>query len=207
MLRAAPICDSFSAKFFVAVLMLVVLMTPTLAQGQALGDKAKLNNIVLFDGSRFDPQSVTGKVTLLYFWASWCPICRQEMPVVQKHYVTYRDQGFTVLAVNFRDKEENAKALLLEVAPIDFPVGVINDEYRSDYPKLYGTPTWYLIDRNGIIKKVVIGQQTITGGWFDGLKKELETALAEKAREVKPNQSLNRDVSPAALSRRAAGSG
>ena len=207
MLGAAPICDSFSAKFLVAVLMLVVLMTPTLAQGQALGDKAKLNNIVLFDGSRFDPQSVTGKVTLLYFWASWCPICRQEMPVVQKHYVTYRDQGFTVLAVNFRDKEENAKALLLEVAPIDFPVGVINDEYRSDYPKLYGTPTWYLIDRNGIIKKVVIGQQTITGGWFDGLKKELETALAEKAREVRPNQSLNRDVSPAALSRRAAGSG
>ena len=207
MLRAARICDGFSAKFFVAVLMLVVLMTPTLAQGQAFGDKAKLNNIVLFDGSRFDPQSVTGKVTLLYFWASWCPICRQEMPVVQKHYMTYRDQGFTVLAVNFRDKEENAKALLLEVAPIDFPVGVINDEYRSDYPKLYGTPTWYLIDRNGIIKKVVIGQQTITGGWFDGLKKELETALAEKAREVKPNQSLNRDVSPAALSRRAVGSG
>ena len=135
MLRCARIFVGFLDRSFVAILVLVVLMTPTLVQGQAVGEKAKLNNIVLFDGSRFDPQSVAGKVTLLYFWASWCPICRKELPAVQQHYVKYRDQGFRVLAINFRDKEENAKALLREIAPIDFPVGVINDEYRSDYPK------------------------------------------------------------------------
>jgi hypothetical protein len=101
------------------------------------------------------------------------------MPFVEQHYLTYRDRGFTVLAINFRDKEENAKQLLKEVAPIDYPVAMITDEYKNDYPKLYGTPTWYLIDRKGVIKKVVIGQQTITGGWFDGVKKELEAALAE----------------------------
>ncbi len=149
------------------------------ALAQAIGDPAKLNSIKLFDGSQFDPATVKGKVTLLYFWASWCPICRKEMPNVEKHYMTYKDQGFTVLAVNFRDKEEKARQLLLEVAPIDYPVGTITDEYRSDYPNLYGTPSWYLIDRKGIIKKIVIGEQTITGGWFDGLKKELETALAQ----------------------------
>ena len=149
------------------------------AHAQAIGEPAKLNSIKLFDGSQFDPDTVKGKVMLLYFWASWCPICRKEMPNVEKHYLTYKDQGFTVLAVNFRDKEEKARQLLLEVAPIDYPVGTITDEYRSDYPKLYGTPTWYLIDRKGVIRKVIIGQQTITGGWFDGLKKELETALAE----------------------------
>lgn len=173
----------FSDKLFTALFILSGLITSASVHAQAVGDKAKLNNVVLFDGSKFDPQSVAGKVTLLYFWASWCPICRNEMPVVQKHFVTYRDQGFTVLGINFRDKEENAKALLRQMAPIDFPVGVINDEYRTDYPKLYGTPTWYLIDRSGTIKKVVMGQETITGGWFDGLKKELEVALAEKPRE------------------------
>ena len=149
------------------------------ALAQAIGEPAKLNSIKLFDGSQFDPEIVKGKVALLYFWASWCPICRKEMPTIEQHYLKYKDQGFTVLAVNFRDKEENARKLLLEVAPIDYPVATITDEYRSDYPKLYGTPTWYLIDRKGTIKKIVIGQQTITGGWFDGVKKELETALAE----------------------------
>jgi thiol-disulfide isomerase/thioredoxin len=173
----------FSVNVFTASFVFLVSMMSTSVEAQAVGDKAKLNNIVLFDGSKFDPQSVAGKVTLLYFWASWCPICRNEMPVVQKHFVTYRDQGFMVVGINFRDKEENAKALLRQMAPIDFPVGAINDEYRSDYPKLHGTPTWYLIDRNGTIRKIVVGQETITGGWFDGLKKDLEAALAAKVRE------------------------
>ena len=149
------------------------------AVAQSVGEAAKLNNITLFDGSQFAADSVKGKVTLLYFWASWCPICRKEMPVIQKHYLSYKDQGFTVLAVNFRDKEEAARRLLLEVAPIDYPVATINNDYKNDYPKLYGTPTWYLVDRKGIIRKIIIGQQVITGIWFDGLKKELETALAE----------------------------
>lgn len=135
----------------------------------------------MFDGSKFDPETTKGKVTLLYFWASWCPICRQEIPVIEKHYQTYKDKGFVVLGVNFRDKEEKARELLTQVGPVTYPNGKISDDYRSDYPKLHGTPTWYLIDRKGIIRKVVIGQTTITGGWLDGLKKELEAALAEHA--------------------------
>lgn len=146
---------------------------------QSVGEKAKLNNLMLFDGSRFDPESVKGKVTLLYFWASWCPFCRKEMPVIQHHYMQYKDKGFTVLAINFRDKEINAKKMLSEVAPIDFPVGKISDDYRSDYPKVNATPTWYLIDRGGVVRKMITGEMVITGGWFDGLKKELEAALAE----------------------------
>lgn len=159
----------------------VALLLPTCSFAQSVGDQAKLNNVTLFDGSKFDVESVKGKVTLLYFWASWCPICRNEMPVIQKHYTTYRDRGFTVIAINFRDKIDNARKMLEQVAPIDYPVAVITDEYRSDYPKLWGTPTWYLIDRAGVIKKIIIGQQLITGGWFDGVKKELEAALKENS--------------------------
>src|SRR5436190_5476795 len=70
------------------------------AIAQAVGEPARLNSIKLFDGSQFDPETVKGKVTLLYFWASWCPICRKEMPTIEEHYLKYKDQGFTVLAVN-----------------------------------------------------------------------------------------------------------
>jgi len=168
----------FLGRLLVAVFCTIGLLFLSPAHGQVVGERARLSHLTLFDGSRFDPDSVKGKVTLLYFWASWCPYCRKEMPVIQKHYLAYRERAFNVLAINFRDKEDNARKMLQEVAPIDFFVGKITDEYRSDYPKVHGTPTWFLIDRSGIIRKVVVGQSVISGGIFDGLKDDLEAALA-----------------------------
>lgn len=147
---------------------------------QSVGDRAKLNHVELFDGSRFDPKSVEGKPTLIYFWASWCPICYREMPNVEKHYQKFRDRGFNVIAINFRDERANAIAMLEQVKPITFPVGIINDEWKQDYPKIYYTPTWFLVDRKGVIRKIIIGTEVITAGWFDGLEGELKKVLDEK---------------------------
>jgi thiol-disulfide isomerase/thioredoxin len=149
----------------------------SLAHAQVVGDRAKLNHLELFDGSKFEPKSIEGKPTLIYFWASWCPICYSEMPNIEKHYRAFKDKGFNVLGINFRDKRENAIAMLERVKPITFPVGIINDDWRSDYPRIHGTPTWFLLDQQGVIRKVVVGKQTITGGWLDGLKGEVEKLL------------------------------
>lgn len=159
---------------------LFALLTLTSVQAQTVGEKAKLNHVDLFDGTRFDPKSIEGKPTLIYFWASWCPLCRKEMTSLEKRYQTYKDKGFTIVAINFRDKTESAKALIESVKPISFPIGSINDSWKSDYPKLYGTPTWLLLDKKGVIRKVVVGQEVINGGWFDGLESDLKKVLAEE---------------------------
>lgn len=78
-------------------------------QAQTVGEKAKLNSVELFDGTRLDPATLAGKPTLVYFWASWCPRCRNEMKSLEKHYKSYKDKGFTIVAVNFRDKIEMRK--------------------------------------------------------------------------------------------------
>ena len=171
----------WSAHGFFMLSALLLLLCANV-HAQAVGDKAKLNNVTQFDGAEFDVGRVAGKVTLLYFWASWCPICRREMPILQKHYLNHRDRGFEVLAINFRDKDEAARRLLQDVAPIDYPVAKINDDYRSDYPRLMGTPTWYLIDRAGVIRKIIVGEQVINGGWSDGLKREVDALLAIPSR-------------------------
>ena len=148
-------------------------------QAQTAGEKAKLSHVDLYDGTRFDPKAIEGKPTLVYFWASWCPICRNELPMLEKRFQTYKDKGFNVIAINFRDKPETAKALLNTVRPISFPVGEINENWYRDYPKLYGTPTWLLLDKKGIISKVVTGREVITGGWLDGLEGDLKKVIAE----------------------------
>lgn len=162
---------------FVIVLFAFVTMTPL--QAQTVGEKAKLNHVDLYDGTRFDPKTVEGKPTLIYFWASWCPICRRELPMLEKRFQNYKDKGFNIVAINFRDEPAKAKVLINTVRPISFPVGDINENWRSDYSKLYGTPTWILLDKKGIIRKVVVGEEVITGGWRDGLEDDLKKVLAE----------------------------
>ncbi len=161
----------------IASVWLGLFSNPVFAQ--TVGEKAKLNNIVTFDGAQFDPKVLDGKPTLLYFWASWCPICRREMVELEKHYQAYKDKGFNVLAVNFRDEEPKARAMIESVKPISYTVGSINDEWKRDYPTLRATPTWYLLDKNGVIRKVIVGQEIISGGWFDGLVGELKKVTAE----------------------------
>lgn len=102
------------------------------------------------------------------------------MPEIEKHYQMFKDKGFKVVAINFRDEPAPARRMIEDVKPITFPVGTINDEWRSDYPNLKGTPTWFLLDGQGTIRKVIEGQQVITGGWLDGLKGELRKMLPEK---------------------------
>lgn len=70
-------------------------------------------------------------------------------------------------------------SLIESVKPISFTVGTINDDWRRDYPNLYGTPTWMLLDRKGVIRKLVVGQEVITGGWLDGLEVDLKKVVAE----------------------------
>lgn len=161
------------------VLTLLLFLNAGTSLAQSVGDKAKLNHVTTFDGNRFDPKSIEGKPTLLYFWASWCPVCRREMPVLEKHYQSFKDKGFNVLAVNFRDEEHKARAMLEAVKPISFVVGSIDESWRTDYPKLKATPTWYLLDKNGVIRKVIVGQEVISGGWLDGLAGELKRVTAE----------------------------
>jgi len=52
------------------------------------------------DGQSFDLAAQRGKVVLVDFWATWCPPCRQEMPVLDAVYRRYRDQGLAVIGVS-----------------------------------------------------------------------------------------------------------
>jgi cytochrome c biogenesis protein CcmG/thiol:disulfide interchange protein DsbE len=109
-------------------------------------------------GETITLSNLQGQTVLVNFWATWCPPCRAEMPAIQKVYEEYRDQGFTVLAVNsaFQDDPLAIVPFAVEYG-LTFPI--LLDE-TADVSRAYqvrSLPSSYFINRYGVITQVVIG--------------------------------------------------
>src|SRR5512146_2019599 len=58
------------------------------------------------DGESAKLSDLRGQAVLVNLWATWCPPCRAEMQSIEKVYQEYKDQGFTVLAVNMTRQDD-----------------------------------------------------------------------------------------------------
>jgi peroxiredoxin len=91
-----------------------------------------------------------GKVTLVDFWASWCPSCRAEMKNLKAIYGKYNGKGFTLLGVAVWDKPSDTKAAIKE---LQLPwEQIINAQtIPSDLYGFNAIPHIILFDKNGVI--------------------------------------------------------
>jgi cytochrome c biogenesis protein CcmG/thiol:disulfide interchange protein DsbE len=110
-------------------------------------------NFLTLDGKEVKLSDYKGKVVLVNFWASWCPPCKEEMPILEKVYQKYNDKNFLILAVNM-DTSEGAMKEFLEKNRYSFPIVRIKGEAGLNIP---GLPTSYLVDKDGSVKKIKLG--------------------------------------------------
>ncbi len=112
----------------------------------------------LLGGGQVTLSELRGKVVIVNLWASWCPPCRAEMPAIEKVYQAYKDQGLVVLGVNttFQDSEADAAAFIREFG-LTFPVPLDRGGSVSRRYQLRGLPSTFFLDRQGVIRSVVVG--------------------------------------------------
>jgi thiol-disulfide isomerase/thioredoxin len=117
--------------------------------------KKKLSelNLLTLDGKEVKLSDYKGKVVLVNFWASWCPPCKEEMPIFEKVYQKYNNKDFMILAVNM-DTSEGALKEFLEKNRYSFPILRMKGEAGLNIP---GLPTSYLVDKDGSVKKIRLG--------------------------------------------------
>ncbi len=105
-------------------------------------------SIQLFSGGTFSLAEQRGKVVLVNFWASWCPPCREEAPVLERAWRAYKDKGVVLVGVDVWDTEADARAFMKEFG-ITYPNGPDpNGEIAIEYG-LTGVPETWFIDREG----------------------------------------------------------
>lgn len=103
-----------------------------------------------------------GDVVLLNIWATWCGPCREEMPSMQRLHEQLGDEGLRIVAVSIDGAGSGAEragdvAAFARQFGLTFPIwlnpsGDIQRTYRTT-----GVPETFLIGRDGVIRKKVIG--------------------------------------------------
>jgi len=102
-----------------------------------------------------------GKTVVLNFWASWCGPCVEETPSLVAMSRKMRDRNVIVLAVSV-DEDDSAYHKFIKEQGMDMLTVRDADKKSND---LYGThvfPETYIIDRNGVLRRKVIGEMNWT---------------------------------------------
>ncbi len=110
------------------------------------------------DGSMVTLADLRGQGVVVNLWASWCPPCRAEMPALQRAWEDYQDRGLVILAVNttFQDSLPAAAAFVAE-HNLTFPIPLDRSGSVSNRYLLRALPSTYFVDREGVIRQVVVG--------------------------------------------------
>lgn len=99
-----------------------------------------------------------GKVVLIDFWATWCQPCKKEMPGYQKLADRYGARGFAVVGFKFDTMTDTEDPVLFaKTIGVRYPLAVAADDLKKKFGGIEGLPTTMLYDRQGTLRKKVIG--------------------------------------------------
>ena len=125
------------------------------------------------EGQAYDLRQDQGKVVLVFFWATDCPVCRDKMPELRANYEGWRDKGFQLLAVNVDKTLETVLGydkILNRIVPVtqQFPwLWRGARSHRDNFGSITHTPTSFLVNRRGAVVKEFRGR--IEAGLWDDI--------------------------------------
>jgi len=113
--------------------------------------------VTTLDGEELALEDLRGRVVLVNFWATWCPPCRVEMPLLQAMAERHTARGLVVLGLSVdRGPAREVKAFLTERG-ITYPVAIVGPGAERAFGGVRGYPTSFLLDRSGRIRQEALG--------------------------------------------------
>ena len=150
----------FSAIGFVLVIIAVLsyygitqaqqemaaLKLPNL-QPQSISGPAIDVELTDLEGNPVKFSDYKGDVILYNAWATWCPPCKEEMPIIAEYYQEHAGEGFVVLAISDGEPADLVNAFKLS-NNIPFPMWADSGSIVSSAYGVEGLPTSFVIDRD-----------------------------------------------------------
>lgn len=138
--------------------------------GLAVGDRAPELTVTGADGSPAPIRDLAGNPirmaalrghpVWINFWASWCPPCQAETPTLRDLWSVYRSTGLVLVAVSVQEATEDDVRAYAARYGLTYAIAadLRGDLFRAWH--VYGLPTQFFIDANGIVRAVIQGPVT-----------------------------------------------
>lgn len=117
-----------------------------------VGEKMPAYAAVRLDGSPYNIEEQSGKVTLVNIWATWCTPCRYEIPELKAMQSELSPKGFEVVGVSIDDIDSvsTVKSFVTE-QQINYPIVLDPHGRLSTMFRTVAIPMTILLDREGTI--------------------------------------------------------
>ncbi|HET7167624.1 MAG TPA: TlpA disulfide reductase family protein [Candidatus Limnocylindrales bacterium] len=137
------------------------------AQGLQVGAQAPELTVDLGDGSSYQLadlsgapitlEALRGKVVWLNFWASWCPPCQQETPILRALSDEYRTRGLEIVAISVQETSPDDVAAYADRYRLRYTIGFDGSGHVLRAYRVFALPTQFFLDTNGVIRQIVSG--------------------------------------------------
>jgi len=141
-----------------------------------IGTKAPTLNLPPLEGANLPAltdSAIKGKLTLVNVFASWCIPCREEHPILKE---LAKDSRLNVVAINYKDKNDNALRFLGELGNPFAAIGIDPKGQAAIDWGVYGIPESYLVAPDGTILYKRVGpfdDISLKEGLFPAIEKAL----------------------------------
>jgi cytochrome c biogenesis protein CcmG, thiol:disulfide interchange protein DsbE len=126
--------------------------------GMKAGDRPKSVSLSTLSGESVTlPDTYTGKVLIVHFWASWCPSCWPEIDALGSLFGEQSARGLLPVSVNIGETKA-AVADILRPRKVLYPILLDEDSSVSRLYGVTGIPTTFVFNRTGTIEFKIIGE-------------------------------------------------
>jgi len=134
--------------------------------GAGVGDRAPEIRLMNLAGEPVALSDLEGRGVVLNFWATWCPPCRREMPLLESAWNEFRAKGVTIVGIDVGESRDTVRPFADSMG-VSYPVWTDagrGTEGFDDTNALLtrfggvGLPTTVFIDAEGIIRHVYVGE-------------------------------------------------
>lgn len=117
-----------------------------------------------------------GAVTLVNVWATWCLPCRVEMPSMERVYQALAPRGFKIAAVSIDEGSPQEVQAFGQELGLSFDLLQDRSTAVQEIYQTTGVPESFLLNRDGVIVKRIIGPQD----WNSGVNRALIERLLDE---------------------------